>query len=157
MPVRTLTELMRSAGHHHAGVAFDFVSPVERETVLLADILARASRVAGGLSALGVRPRDRVTVQLPNRLEAVVLQFAVLMLDAVLAPIVPVLGAREVGQVLADAGPVVHVTQPQWNKFDYLAVLADQPNGTLPPHVVFVDGRTSHGAPAGAVALETSS
>lgn len=136
----TLTDLVRTADETHGSTVIEFVTPDGRQDITIGEVLERARRVAGGLRELGVQPRDRVTVQLSNRAESMVLQFAVLMLDAVLAPVVPVFGAREVAQVLADAKPAVYVTQRRWNKFDYLATLAELPDDALPERVVVVDG-----------------
>jgi acyl-CoA synthetase (AMP-forming)/AMP-acid ligase II len=136
----TLTELVSTAGETHGSTVIEFITPDGREDIPLGEVLERAKHVAGGLRALGVRPRDRVTVQLSNRAESMVLQFAVLMLDAVLAPVVPVFGPREVAQVLGDSRPTVYVTQRRWNKFDYLAALAELPGGAMPDKVVVVDG-----------------
>ncbi|MET0931852.1 MAG: AMP-binding protein, partial [Aeromicrobium sp.] len=136
----TLTELVRAAGQTHGSTKIEFVTPEGRQDITIGEVLERARCVAGGLRALGVQPRDKVTVQLSNRVESMILQFAVLMLDAVLAPIVPVFGAREVAQVLADAKPTLYITQRRWNKFDYLAALAELPAGSLPDNVVVVDG-----------------
>jgi cyclohexanecarboxylate-CoA ligase len=72
----------------------------------------QVDRAAAGLLDLGVRPRDVVAVQLPNREELPVLLLAVFSIGAVAAPMVPTLGAREVARVLRGTGAVVVVTTP---------------------------------------------
>ncbi|MFC8430073.1 class I adenylate-forming enzyme family protein [Streptomyces sp. NPDC057253] len=135
----TLTELIARAGGADARTELEFVSPDSARTVKVGEIHARARRVAQGLRESGVEPGSRVSVQLSNRLESVIAQFAVLMADAVLVPIVPVFGARDVTQVLQDARPRVHLTQRGWNKFDYLSVVEAVPEELRPPCVVMLD------------------
>ncbi|WP_159663465.1 class I adenylate-forming enzyme family protein [Streptomyces mexicanus] len=135
----TLTELIARAGGADAHTKLEFVSSDSMRTVTVGELHARARRVAGGLRKLGVEPGSRVSVQLTNRLESVVVQFAVLMADAVLVPIVPVFGAREVTQVFQDARPSVHITQRRWNKFDYLSVAEAVPEEARPPRIVMLD------------------
>ncbi|MBI4628846.1 MAG: AMP-binding protein, partial [Candidatus Rokubacteria bacterium] len=52
-----------------------------------AELAARAAAVAGGLSRLGVSPRDRVLLALKNRLEHVVAYWALQRLGGVPAPV----------------------------------------------------------------------
>jgi long-chain acyl-CoA synthetase len=61
-------------------------------------------RVAGGLSALGVRPGDRVSLYSPNRWEWVVAYHAALRAGAVVNPINVMLTPEEVAFVLNDCG-----------------------------------------------------
>jgi acyl-CoA synthetase (AMP-forming)/AMP-acid ligase II len=68
------------------------------------------NRTAHALRALGVEPRDRVTLALGNSIEFVVAAFGVLKAGAVLNPVNPALGANELGYILAHAGSRVIVT-----------------------------------------------
>lgn len=134
----TLTALLRASSEDNTKL--EFFTPDSHLTVTVSEVYERARRVAGALKDLGVEPRDRITVQMSNRVEAVILQYAALMLDAVLAPIVPVFGPRDVSHVLADSKPKVYVTEKGWNKFDYVAGLSEITEGLLPEHVVVVGG-----------------
>jgi crotonobetaine/carnitine-CoA ligase len=78
-------------------------------TVTYATALARAGRVAAVLAAQGVRPGDRVHVQLPNCLEFYDLWFATALAGAVLVPTGPQSTADELGHVLGETQPVVSV------------------------------------------------
>ena len=64
-----------------------------------------AARVAGGLRAAGIRRRDPVAWQLPNRWEVVVLYRACWRIGAVAVPLHPFAGAAEVDAMLAQAPP----------------------------------------------------
>ncbi|MET7392038.1 AMP-binding protein [Dactylosporangium sp. NPDC005572] len=59
--------------------------------------------VASDLVRRGVRRGDRVMVQLPNCLEALVLQVAAFRIGAVDMPIIPIYREHEVRQIVADA------------------------------------------------------
>ncbi|RZT84983.1 cyclohexanecarboxylate-CoA ligase/acyl-CoA synthetase [Pseudonocardia sediminis] len=63
--------------------------------------------VAADLVTRGVRRGDRVLVQLPNCLEALVLQVAAFRAGAVDVPVVPIYRQHEMRQILADARPAV--------------------------------------------------
>ncbi|MET0449305.1 MAG: AMP-binding protein, partial [Aeromicrobium sp.] len=135
---RSLTELVASADRTTTVV--EFVSSDGRLVTTTGELADRSRRVASGLLALGVEAGDRITVQISNRAEAVVLQLAALRVGAVLTPVVPVFGPRELSLVLDDAKPRVLVTERRWNKFDYLAQLGEIDPNLLPEHVVVVGG-----------------
>lgn len=61
--------------------------------------------IALDLVERGVKPRDRVLVQLPNRLEALALQVAAFRAGAVNVPVVPIYRAHEMRQIIADCRP----------------------------------------------------
>jgi len=65
------------------------------------------TRVAGDMVAHGVRPGDRVMVQLPNCLEALVMQVAALRIGALDVPVIPIYREHETAQILADSRPSV--------------------------------------------------
>jgi acyl-CoA synthetase (AMP-forming)/AMP-acid ligase II len=63
--------------------------------------------VAADMVSHGVSRGDRVYVQLPNCLEAVVVQVAAFRIGAVAVPVVPIYREHEMRQILADAKPAV--------------------------------------------------
>lgn len=63
--------------------------------------------VAATMIAHGVQRRDRVFVQLPNCLEALVLQVAAFRIGAINVPVVPIYREHETEQILADSRPSV--------------------------------------------------
>jgi acyl-coenzyme A synthetase/AMP-(fatty) acid ligase len=116
----SLAELLARPRLTFGAVPLVFVSRDGRHQTTLDAVRERAEHLAGGLRALGVRPGDRVSAQFPLCEEAIVAQFATLMLGAVLVPVVPVFGSRELTQLFAEAKPVVHLTQRRWRKLDYV-------------------------------------
>jgi fatty-acyl-CoA synthase len=77
------------------------VFPDERVRWSYRDTHARATQVAKGLMGLGVDPGDHVAVFATERPEWVLLQYAVAKVGAVLVPIDPASGGRDLGYVLA--------------------------------------------------------
>jgi cyclohexanecarboxylate-CoA ligase len=83
-----------------------------------------ATQVAGALAARGVRPGEVVSSILPNRAEAAVLSYAVNRLGAVLNPIVPIYGGREIGFILAQAECAAVVIPDRFRGVDFPALVA---------------------------------
>jgi malonyl-CoA/methylmalonyl-CoA synthetase len=79
-------------------------------TLTFGEIEARASRMGWILSARGLRPGDRLAVQLPNGLPVLDLFLACLGLRAILVPVNVLYREREVGHIVGDAEPRAVVT-----------------------------------------------
>ena len=90
-----------------------------------AQLRARAYRLAAALAGLGVRPGDRVQVQLPNWNEFVVIYVALARIGAVLVPTMPIYRHDEVAYVLRHSGAKVSVVAGEFRGFDYPGMLAD--------------------------------
>jgi acyl-CoA synthetase (AMP-forming)/AMP-acid ligase II len=73
---------------------------------------AWVSTVAYDLVRRGVRSGDRVMVQLPNCLDALVLQVAAFRIGAVDMPVIPIYRAHEVRQIVAESRPAVVAAAP---------------------------------------------
>ncbi|MFI7666127.1 class I adenylate-forming enzyme family protein [Nocardia sp. NPDC049526] len=74
--------------------------------------------VAADLVAHGVRPGDRVMVQLPNCLEALVLQMAAFRIGAINTPVVPIYREHEVRQIISDCLPAAIAVGEAWSDRD---------------------------------------
>ncbi|MGA1835326.1 AMP-binding protein [Herbiconiux sp. 11R-BC] len=70
-------------------------------TLSWAGLRAEADRISALLLELGVEPGESVAFQLPNWAECVTVTLGVLQIGAVVAPIMPVFGEREVAMVLS--------------------------------------------------------
>jgi malonyl-CoA/methylmalonyl-CoA synthetase len=81
-------------------------------TISYADLDAMSARYAGVLVEAGVRPGDRVAVQVDKSAEAVVLYLACLRAGAVLLPLNTAYQAGELEYFLSDAAPAAVVCQP---------------------------------------------
>ena len=98
--------LERRAREHPDRELFRF----EDRRLTYGEVEAWTATVAADLVARGVRRGDRVLVQLPNCLEALVLQVAAFRAGAVDVPVVPIYREHEVRQILADCTPAAVCT-----------------------------------------------
>ncbi len=81
----------------------------DRRRLTYAELRDRTLRLAGALSARGIGAGDVVSTILPNRAEAVALFYAANHLGAVVNPIVPIYGAREIRFILRQVESVAVV------------------------------------------------
>lgn len=106
------------------------------------DLADHARRIASFLRAAGVGRASVVSVQLPNRYEAVVAAVAIQSLGAVVNPLLPNYRAKELAHVFAHAAPAVVVTPATYRGFDHRDLIAEvsRSTGVDPLHVVVGDG-----------------
>ncbi len=94
-----------------------------RTRLTYAELDRLVTQVATGLQMQGVGGGEVVSCILPNRAEAVVLFYAVNRLGAVLNPIVPIYGAREVRFILRQAATVAVVVPDLFRGIDFPALI----------------------------------
>ncbi|MEV0110050.1 AMP-binding protein [Nocardia sp. NPDC050799] len=87
-----------------------------------AELYESAQRLALGLHRRGLRPGDRVAVQLPNWAAFVLVAAALSRLGAVTVPIMPIYRRDEVSHVVADAAVRMAVAPVEFKGFDYAAM-----------------------------------
>lgn len=131
----------------HAGAAPQAVAVIDaagRHTY--AELAADAAALATGLAERGVGAGAVVSVQLPNRYEAVVTAVAVQSLGAVVNPLLPNYRVRELSEVFTTAAPSVIVTPAEYRGFDHRGLVGEVSarTGVAPLHVV-VDGDPAPG------------
>lgn len=93
-------------------------------------------RFGAALLELGVRRGDVVAIHLPNWWMLTPLYLACARIGAVPAPVMPALGSRELGLVLANSGAKVCIVPDSYQGVDYLQRLADAAPDTLAHRVV---------------------
>jgi cyclohexanecarboxylate-CoA ligase len=91
------------------------VSPDDSE-VTFAELRERATDAAAWLLRRGVRPGESVVWQLPTGLDAIILAVALSRLGTVQIPILPFLGEKEMGHVLAQTGAQTLVVPIGWGQ-----------------------------------------
>lgn len=91
----------------------EFLRTADGESVSYADLRAHSARLAHALVALGVRPGDRVAVQVEKSAFAVLLYFAVLRVGGVYVPLNNAYTPAELDYFLADAQPALFVCAPE--------------------------------------------
>jgi acyl-CoA synthetase (AMP-forming)/AMP-acid ligase II len=113
------------------------------------DVHDLARRLAGGLSARGFGPDDVIAFQLPNRVEALAVFYAVQLLGAVVVPIVHFYGPKEVGFILRQSGARAFLTADRFRTTDLLATVDTLPEQAPDVETVVVLGER----PAGTLAF----
>jgi len=86
-------------------------------------LLADAETLAANLQARGLRTGDVVSFQLPNWIEAFLIDLAASMLGLVVAPIVPIYREAEAAYMLADCGAKVAFVPGEYRGYDYLSMM----------------------------------
>ncbi len=88
------------------------------------DLIARSGQMAAALVGLGVKPDDRVTVQVEKSLDALVLYLATLRAGAIFMPLNTAYTTAEVDYFLQDARPRLFICDPA--RADDLAAIGAQ-------------------------------
>lgn len=84
------------------------------------DLRDRGARLALGLRRLGIRPGDRVAVQLPNWSEFTLIATALGRIGGILVPIMPIFREDEVEYLLTHSGAKAAITCEQFKNFGYV-------------------------------------
>lgn len=87
-----------------------------------ATLRERSRGLGAALLRAGVRPGERVAMQLPNWAEFVVAYLAVTRIGAVLVPTMTVNRRTEIGHVLRNSGAVAAITTGEFRGFDHAAM-----------------------------------
>ena len=95
-------------------VGLEFESADGRvEEFTFGEVDARAERMAAALETRGLKPGDRLLVQLPNSVEFLDIFLACLRLGVIFVPVNVLYKEREVQHILADASPALCVVTPE--------------------------------------------
>ena len=107
-----------------------------------AELQRDADRLAGWLQQEGVATGDVVSVQLPNRYEAVVTAVAVQSLGGVINPLLPNYRRKELAHVFTTARPAAVFTPDRYRDFDHVALIDEvvAETGVRPLHIVVGEG-----------------
>jgi acyl-CoA synthetase (AMP-forming)/AMP-acid ligase II len=143
----TLGEAVRAGAARFPGTKLVFHSEIRPATLTLAELLARAERVAGAWHRLGMREGDVIAIQMPNWAETAIAYAAAALLGAVFIPIVQIYGPSEVGFILRQSRARAMLVPTRFRRLDYSVGLA--PLGELPDlEFLFTVGA---GTPVGAI------
>jgi acyl-CoA synthetase (AMP-forming)/AMP-acid ligase II len=121
----------------------DRVAVIEGErSITCGQVLSEAYRLVGAFNALGLKPGDVISFQLPNWIETVAINVAAALAGLIVNPIVPIYRESEVRYILANSRARVFFIPEHFRSFDYPA-MAQQLRAELPVlrEVVVVRGR----------------
>ncbi len=118
----------------------------EEAALTYADLVERASRVAGALAALGVAPGDRVATMLPTGNDYLAAWHACVWLGAIDVPVNVEYRGSFLEHIVRDSGATVLVVHERWLSRVVAADLSDV------RHVVVVGGERGGELPAGVTA-----
>ncbi|WP_334174972.1 malonyl-CoA synthase [Pseudoxanthobacter sp.] len=90
-----------------------FIDPVGGRRLTYGDLIGLSGRMANALVSYGVRPGDRVAVQVEKSVEAIVLYIACLRAGAVFLPLNPAYTLVELDYYIGDAEPRLVVGAPE--------------------------------------------
>ncbi len=101
------------------------IAVVEGERALrFGEILAEARQLAAAFGAMGLKPGDVISFQLPNWAETMAINVAACMAGLVVNPIVPIYRESEVRYILRDCRSRVFFIPERFRNFDYPAMAA---------------------------------
>jgi acyl-CoA synthetase len=108
-------------------------------SVTFLEFLREAEALAAGLWSLGLRTGDVISFQLPNWIEAAVVNVAASLLGLVVNPIVPIYRDSETTSIIRNCGAKVLFVPDVLRRFDHLA-MAERIRASIPSleHVVVV-------------------
>ncbi len=142
----TLAGALAVGAASRGGARMTFHSAQRPASATVAQVYAAGLDVARRWAGLGVRPGDPIAVQAPNWYETAVAYFAAGILGALLLPIVPIYGPREVGFILRQSRARLIVLPTSWRGVDASAHISAA--GPLPDlrHVVTIGEEPVDGA-----------
>lgn len=115
----------------------------------------QAVRLAVGLRREGVRPGDRVAVQLPNWTEFPVIAAALSRIGAILVPIMPIYREDEVAYVLRHSGAMAAVTCHEFRGFGHLEMFGKLRHEAPDLRAVYVARPPARGDASGTPSLDS--
>ncbi|MEH6715210.1 class I adenylate-forming enzyme family protein [Parasphingorhabdus flavimaris] len=123
---RTVDDMLQDAiSSHPASMAL--VDPLNRESLdgvmarslSWADLGTEVDRTAAALLARGLEKDDRLVVQLPNTVDAVIIFLAAARIGLIISPVVMQYREHEIRYIIEKIEPAAFVTIPQFGGFDH--------------------------------------
>ena len=144
----TLADAMRAGSAANPNVRMIFHSDSRPAEATLAEMHRRSHALAGALFELGLRPGDKVAIQVPNWLEGALAFQAAMILGVVVVPVIHIYGPAEVGFILEQSGAKAFLCPDRWRHIDYFERLDQLDRSRLPhlEHVITLGDRTYEGA-----------
>lgn len=122
----------------------------ETERIGYGELERRIATLASGFAARGIRPGERVLLQLPNRVSFIVSAMALMRAGAVPVYLLPAHRLSELAAIAVQAAPVAYIGPAVHAGFDYRELAADLSQGIPGGLQLIIDGPPAEGQ----VALE---
>ncbi|HTH27957.1 MAG TPA: AMP-binding protein [Sphingobium sp.] len=136
----TLTELLDKGLRENPAQRYRIWSDDRPYDGTFGDVRDKALRLAASFVAMGVKPGDVISFQLPNWIEGVIAFMATLYTGAVSLPIVQIYGSKEMRFVLQETKARLHVTVDRFRHIDYRAnIEAMLPDLPALERVIYID------------------
>lgn len=139
---RTLDSILADAARRWPDrvAVLDAASDRHRQQLSYAELNERVGRAADGLTALGIRPRDRVLLQLPNGCQFAVALFALLRAGAIPVMCLPAHRTAEMAHFATVADATGLLIPDAASGFDYRAMASEVREQHPSLRHVIVDG-----------------
>jgi 2,3-dihydroxybenzoate-AMP ligase len=119
----------------------DKVALVFRDTrMTYRELGERIGRSAAGLSAAGLRPRDRVVLQLPNGIDLIVTFFALTRIGVIPVMALPAHREEEINFFIKHADAVAYFAADRLRDFDYRPMAAEAARRSPSLRLTFISG-----------------
>ena len=119
----------------------DKVALVFRDTrMTYRELGERIGRSAAGLAAAGLRPRDRVVLQLPNGLDLIVTFFALTRIGVIPVMALPAHREEEINYFIKHADAVAYFAPDRLRDFDYRPMAAEAARRSLSLRLTVISG-----------------
>ncbi|MCU4183443.1 AMP-binding protein [Acidiferrimicrobium sp. IK] len=121
---QTVAAALDAGAERHPTARLVFGSRTRPATLTTRDVQEQGRRLAAVLARRGLRPGDTLVMQLPNWAEWAVGWYASMYAGLVVAPVVHIYGAAELGYIVRDCGARALITPDTWRSYDYLERIA---------------------------------
>lgn len=116
------------------------------------ELRTEANRLAAGLSELGVERGDRVSLQIPNRVEWFISRLGILRAGAVVSTMMPRFRQKEISHLVETVEPKVYIGPTNYGDYNHVDIVQDiQSDIPSLEHIIALGDR----APEGAIQFES--
>jgi acyl-CoA synthetase (AMP-forming)/AMP-acid ligase II len=144
----TLDRRLEESASKWAEAPMVFLSEQRPARSTIGEIMRDAAATSKALWAIGVRPGDRVAIQVPNWREGYLVYLGALRIGAAFVPVVPTYAESEIRFILEDSGARTFLCPARFRGRDYVDTAMALKSAGLVDNVIFIDEGI---APAGAM------
>lgn len=132
----TLGRAIQSAADEYPELEIVVDRDEGRTAISLVALQRDAMSLAAGLWDAGLRPGDRIVVQMPNSVEEKITLAAAFLSGFVVVPVTHIYEATELRAIIATVGAAAVVTPARWGRIDFVDRLAESRRPDNCVHIV---------------------